>query len=71
MNKKLQWIADIDTSKTNIMKIVQILVASKSGKYILGEGKSKDNPYTVGIYFGGILPDGKAAQSCIIGYSNN
>ena len=71
MNKKLQWIADIDSRKANVMRIVQILSASKPGKYILGRGKSKGNQYTVGIYFGGILPQGRNTQSCIIGYSNN
>jgi hypothetical protein len=68
MGEKLDWIADIDTSKASVMKVVHILCASKPGKYILGKGKTKDSPYTVGIYFGGILPQGKTTQSCIIGY---
>ena len=72
MNKKLSWIADIDTSKVNVIKVVKAMIANKPGKYILGEGKSNGNSYVVGVYFDDIvLSEGGPVQSHIAGYFNH
>ena len=72
MNKKLSWIADIDTGKVNVIKVVKAMIATKPGKYILGEGKSNGNPYVVGVYFDdSVLSEGIPIQSHIAGYFNH
>jgi len=72
MNKKLSWIADIDTSKVNVIKVVKAMIANKPGKYILGEGKSNGSPYVVGVYFDdAVLSEGMPIQSHIAGYFNH
>ncbi len=69
MNGKLDWIADVDSSKVNVIKIVQVLSARKPGKYILGKRKSNGNSNVVGIYFGDtVFPEGRPVQSCVVGY---
>ena len=51
MNKKLSWIADLDSGKVNIFSLVQIMSSRKPGKYLFGKGKSNGSPYVVGVYF--------------------
>ena len=71
MSKKPQWVADIDSSKVNVIKVVQTMIANKPGKYMLCKHKPNGNPYVVGIYFSDFLTKGSAPQSCIVGYLNN
>jgi hypothetical protein len=69
MNAKLDWIADVDSSKVSVLKIVQIISAKKPGNYILGRGKSDDKENVVGIYLGDtVFPEDRPVQSCIVGY---
>ena len=69
MNAKLDWIADVDSSKVSVLKIVQIMSAKKPGNYILGRSKSDDSLNVVGIYFGDtVFPEGRPVQSYIVGY---
>jgi hypothetical protein len=71
MKQKINWIADIDTSKVNVIKVVKAMIANKPGKYILGEGKSNGKPYVVGVYFADtVLSEGIPIQSHIAGYFN-
>ena len=69
MNKKLSWIADLDSSKVNIFTLVQIMSSRKPGKYLFGKGKSNGSPYVVGVYFDDtVSPKNSPTQSCVIGY---
>ena len=34
MNEGLDWIADVDSSKVNVLKFIQIMSAKKPGKYL-------------------------------------
>jgi hypothetical protein len=69
MNKKLSWIADLDSSKVNIFSLVQIMSSRKPGKYLFGEGKSNGSPYVVGVYFDDTVSSERSpTQSCVIGY---
>ena len=70
MNKKPQWIADIDSSKVNVIKVVQTMIVNRPGKYMLYQNKPNGNPYVVGIYFSDFFTKGGAPQSCIVGYLN-
>ena len=71
MIKKPQWIADIDSSKINVIKMIQAMNANKPGKYMIYKNKDNGNPYVVGIYFSDFFTKGGAPQSCIVGYLNN
>jgi hypothetical protein len=69
MNKKLSWIADLDSSKVNIFTFVQTMSSRKPSKYLFGEGKSNGSPYVVGVYFNDTGSSERSpAQSCVIGY---
>jgi hypothetical protein len=72
VNKKLSWIADLDSSKVNIFTLVQMMSSRKPGKYLLGDGKSNGSPYVVGVYFDETASPGRSPmQSCVIGYVNH
>ena len=46
MKEELDWIADIDSSKVNVLKFIQIMSAKNPGKYLIGKGKSNaSRPY--------------------------
>lgn len=69
MNKKLSWIADLDSSKVNIFTLVQTMSSRKPGKYLFGKGKSSVSPYVVGVYFDDTVSlERSPTQSCVIGY---
>ena len=70
MSKKPQWIADIDSSKVNVIKVVQTMIVNRPGKYMLYKNKPNGNPYVVGIYFSDFFTKGGTPQSCIVGYLN-
>ena len=71
MSKKPQWIADIDSSKVNVIKVVQAMIVNKPGKYMLCKNKPNGNPYVVGVYFSDFFTKRDASQSRIVGYLNN
>ena len=72
MKKTPQWIADIDSSKVNVIKVVQAMIAGKPGKYMLNQRQSNGNPYVVGIYFSdNVFTQGRLPQSRIVGYLDN
>jgi hypothetical protein len=69
MSEGLDWIADIDSSKMNVIKFIQIMSAKKPGKYLIGKGKSNGSSRVVGIYFGDTaFPEGRPIKSSIVGY---
>jgi hypothetical protein len=58
MQKKLSWIADIDSRKVNVFKFVQSMSSEDLGKYLIGKGESNVNPYVIRVYFfGPALPE--------------
>ena len=72
MNQRISWVADVDSSKASVFKVVQTMNSKKPGVYLLGKGKSNGNPYVVGIYFGDtVLSKGNPKQSYVVGYFNN
>jgi len=69
MNEELDWIADVDSGKMNVLKFIQIMSEKKPGKYLVGKGRSNGSSRIVGIYFGdAAFPEGRPVQSCIVGY---
>ena len=69
MNKKLSWIAELDSSKVNIFTLVQVMNSRKPGKYLFGGGNSNGSPYVVGVYFDDtVSSESSPTQSCVIGY---
>lgn len=69
MNEELDWIADVDSDKMNVLKFIQIMSEKKPGKYQVGKGRSNGSSRVVGIYFGDTaFPEGRPVKSCIVGY---
>ena len=69
MKQDINWIADVDSSKVSVFKLVQTMSSRKPGVYLLGKGKSNGNPYVVGVYYGdSALSEGRQKQSHIISY---
>jgi hypothetical protein len=72
MNQRISWIADVDSSRVSVFRIIQTMSSRKPGVYLLGKGKSDGNPYVVGIYFADtVLSEDGPKQSHIAGYFDN